>query len=167
MFTIQFLRGTAERNDAYVGKAGAITFDTTNHALRIHDGVTAGGHAIPNEAAIRQTIENYFFLHEAGDSHDDRYYTKIEVTDLIHEGTKIHTGPEAPLDPREGTPWLDTVSMTLLTYYNGAWIQVVGQEGPAGKDGRDAPTTEEILTTAGFQYNQVGDHWFLDNGTMA
>ena len=37
-------RGTTAKNDAFVGLAGEITVDTDKHSIRIHDGVTAGGH---------------------------------------------------------------------------------------------------------------------------
>lgn len=40
----QFLRGTTAQNDAYTGPVGSFTIDTDLWELRIHDGVTAGGH---------------------------------------------------------------------------------------------------------------------------
>ena len=42
-------RGTTAKNDAFVGLASEITVDTEKHSIRVHDGVTAGGHEIlPN-----------------------------------------------------------------------------------------------------------------------
>jgi len=35
--------GTSAENDAFTGAAGEVTVDTTNNALRVHDGSTAGG----------------------------------------------------------------------------------------------------------------------------
>ena len=40
---ILFRRGTAQQNDAFVGKQGEVTMDTTNNILRVHDGITLGG----------------------------------------------------------------------------------------------------------------------------
>ena len=43
---IQLRRGTATQNNAFTGAVGEVTADTTNNKLRLHDGSTAGGHAI-------------------------------------------------------------------------------------------------------------------------
>lgn len=43
---LQLLRGTEAQNDAYTGSPGELTVDTTNNLLRLHDGVTPGGHLI-------------------------------------------------------------------------------------------------------------------------
>ena len=40
---LQFRRGTTAQNNAFTGSAGEIVFNTTTGALRVHDGVTAGG----------------------------------------------------------------------------------------------------------------------------
>ena len=39
-------RGTTAKNDAFVGLPSEITVDTDKHSIRVHDGVTAGGHEI-------------------------------------------------------------------------------------------------------------------------
>ena len=38
--------GDTAANDSYTGPLGEITVDTTQHTLRIHDGVTMGGHTL-------------------------------------------------------------------------------------------------------------------------
>ena len=43
-------RGTKEQNDAFTGLASEVTIDTDSHSIRVHDGVTAGGHEIPTKA---------------------------------------------------------------------------------------------------------------------
>lgn len=43
---IQWKRGSAEKNDAYIGEPGEITIDQTNRRIRVHDGTTAGGTAL-------------------------------------------------------------------------------------------------------------------------
>jgi hypothetical protein len=44
--TVQFRRGTSSNNSTFVGFDGEITIDTTDWTLRIHDGVTPGGHRV-------------------------------------------------------------------------------------------------------------------------
>lgn len=41
-------RGTTTANDAFIGKAGSLSIDTELQQLRIHDGITPGGHVVPN-----------------------------------------------------------------------------------------------------------------------
>ncbi len=46
MKRIQLLHGTKTANDAFVGRIGEVTVNTTDYSLRVHDGETAGGHAV-------------------------------------------------------------------------------------------------------------------------
>lgn len=41
--TVQFRRGTAAQNNSFTGAAGELSINTTNNAIRVHDGSTAGG----------------------------------------------------------------------------------------------------------------------------
>ena len=43
---IQIRRGTAAQHSNFIGAIGEITMDTTNNTLRVHDGLTAGGHIL-------------------------------------------------------------------------------------------------------------------------
>jgi hypothetical protein len=43
---VQLRRGTSSQNDSFTGVEGEITVDTTNQTIRVHDGSTAGGHAL-------------------------------------------------------------------------------------------------------------------------
>lgn len=43
---VQQYRGTAAKTDAYTGPEGELTVTTDIHGLRIHDGVSKGGHAV-------------------------------------------------------------------------------------------------------------------------
>lgn len=43
---IQLRRGTEAENKAFTGALAELTMDTTNNRLRLHDGVTAGGHSV-------------------------------------------------------------------------------------------------------------------------
>ena len=59
---VQFRRGNYAESEAFTGAEGEITVDTDNNTLRIHDGVTEGGHQITgnvhfngNEIALGET----------------------------------------------------------------------------------------------------------------
>ncbi len=47
---VQFRRGTTIENDGFIGAAGEIVVDSDKQELRLHDGNTKGGVAIPTEA---------------------------------------------------------------------------------------------------------------------
>lgn len=70
---LQLKRGTAAKNDAYVGAEGELTVDLDNKRLRVHDGVTAGGHAVAKESDVKT---------KASDYSDNPYYTKTSLTKL-------------------------------------------------------------------------------------
>lgn len=40
---VKMRRGTATEHNSFTGVVGEVTVDTTNHALRVHDGATVGG----------------------------------------------------------------------------------------------------------------------------
>lgn len=49
---IQFRGGTAQEHEAFVGHDREVTVETTNKRLRVHDGVTPGGHEIAKEEDV-------------------------------------------------------------------------------------------------------------------
>ena len=57
---VQFRRGTATQNNSFTGALGEITIDTDNKSLRIHDGTTPGGSAVPTLNGT-QTFTNKTF----------------------------------------------------------------------------------------------------------
>lgn len=59
---VQFRRGTAAQHNSFVGAPGEITVDTTNNNLRVHDGVTPGGHPL--------TLQSLFNAHLAETAED-------------------------------------------------------------------------------------------------
>ena len=46
---VQFRRGSKPENDAFKGAIGEVTVDTTNQALRVHDGSKTGGYPLLRE----------------------------------------------------------------------------------------------------------------------
>ena len=49
---IPFLQGTTLENNGFAGKAGVISIDVEKKELRIHDGLTFGGHIIPGAPRV-------------------------------------------------------------------------------------------------------------------
>jgi len=47
---IQFRRGNTVQNDSFLGANGEITIDTQLYMVRLHDGITVGGHIISGYA---------------------------------------------------------------------------------------------------------------------
>lgn len=54
---VQFRRGTTIQNDAFTGATGELSIDTDLEVIRVHDGSTAGGHALVGRTAT-QTLTN-------------------------------------------------------------------------------------------------------------
>ena len=53
---IQFRRGTATEHENFIGAMGEITGDTTNKALRVHDGTTVGGVPLAKQSEIPEIV---------------------------------------------------------------------------------------------------------------
>lgn len=58
MSTILFKRSNTAGNDSYTGLLGEITIDTQARKIRIHDGVTQGGHTVANMADLDAVINS-------------------------------------------------------------------------------------------------------------
>ena len=43
---LQLRRGTSAQHNTFTGALGEVTMDTTRNILRVHDGLTPGGHAV-------------------------------------------------------------------------------------------------------------------------
>lgn len=54
---VQFRRGTTAQNDAFTGATGELSVDTDLDVVRVHDGSTAGGHALVGRTSA-QTLTN-------------------------------------------------------------------------------------------------------------
>src|SRR3546814_15135534 len=61
---VQLAGGNATNQNQYIGPPRELTVDTSNQELRLHDGVTPGGHRLPNR-----------------DSNDQRYQAKSSELD--------------------------------------------------------------------------------------
>jgi hypothetical protein len=84
--TLILKRGTSQQNDAYIGSSGEVTIDLTNKSLRLHDGVTIGGHQFVSLTLLNSSIAAAFMDHSVSNDHDDLYYRK-EIIDNLLETT--------------------------------------------------------------------------------
>jgi hypothetical protein len=79
---VQVIGGEAEWTDAFVPRARELVVDESNHELRVGDGVTPGGHRLPNR-----------------DSNDARYQLKnpeldaFAGFDILKRGFLSRVGP--------------------------------------------------------------------------
>ncbi len=53
---VRWRRGTAAQHENFIGAMSEITHDTTNHNLRIHDGMTDGGARNTDGGAARYAV---------------------------------------------------------------------------------------------------------------
>ena len=58
---VQFRRGTTTQNQSFTGAIGEISVDTTLKQLRLHDGSTAGGSALPAVGAVNTFTNTQVF----------------------------------------------------------------------------------------------------------
>lgn len=70
---IQFRGGTASEHEVFTGYDREVTVDTTEHRLRVHDGITVGGHKVAKESEIPT---------KTSDLENDVYYTQTNLTKL-------------------------------------------------------------------------------------
>lgn len=56
--SIQFLRGNTAANDGYTGPIGSFSIDTEANRIRLHDGVTPGGHVFASIGDIGDTFDS-------------------------------------------------------------------------------------------------------------
>jgi chorismate mutase len=62
---VKFRRGTATQHLSFTGANGEITVDTTNHTLRVHDGVTVGGFRIAKFSEAGGNTSSYLQVSNA------------------------------------------------------------------------------------------------------
>lgn len=99
MIRLQLVRGTTAENDAYTGLAGQLSVDEQRWELRLHDGVTQGGHRILNLSQLYElflSIDSEFG--EVDFDEDDRGYL-VRVghrTYVVRSIEGVHTGEDGP-----------------------------------------------------------------------
>jgi hypothetical protein len=88
-FRVQYLRGTTTENNAYTGRVGELTIDTTLKTLRIHDGAVAGGSALVNATAVYTKAQVDTLLSSAGSANPS---VLIQVNSWSSNAIVVPTG---------------------------------------------------------------------------
>ena len=101
---LQFKRGNAAQNDAYTGLPGELTVDLETGIVRIHDGLTPGGHytgqapavpPLPGSSTLAYGTETIGF------------YGEVPVADLITgDALALAIGLSAGTSQFSNEPWL-------------------------------------------------------------
>ena len=92
-------RGTTAKNDAFTGLASEITIDTEKHSIRVHDGVTAGGHEILPKAKNDELYEakGVALLKTGGAMEGNIVGNKDKISELVVSSGIGWTGGDATL----------------------------------------------------------------------
>lgn len=137
-------RGTTAKNDVFVGLASEITIDTDKHSIRVHDGVTAGGHELlpigKNDARYVRTVNGKAptngnvtvdvpstdgLIKKSGNRGSIGGYntpsvlaTTISINEDSNDDIQYTSSEPSSIDVvngSAGTSWVKTVSMTTDT----------------------------------------------------
>jgi hypothetical protein len=168
---VLFLRGTSAQNAAYTGADGELTLDITKRSLRIHDGVTAGGHEILGSNQVQLLINALADRIDANDvSIGDINTTIGEIQTEL--STKFAT---AMVGAANGAASLDANGKVPLSQLSDSIVGQVEYRGTWDAAGNlpvlpETPTEKGIYyvtsangTFAGITFT-VGD-WIISNGT--
>ena len=108
-------RGTTAENDAFTGAEGEIVVDTERHELRVHDGVTQGGHIIPTNETLDFANKALDNLSQEGEA---RFTNKAD-SDLSNTPSNIDYVIESQL-PTAGNGY------TWYRKYKSGWVEQGG-----------------------------------------
>ena len=101
---VQFRRGTTAQNNNFLGAAGEISVDIDRGVLRVHDGVTVGGHAMVSTSGTATYAINI----AGGGTGDIPYQDSTGATRFINIGA---TGQVLASDGTTAT-WVSLSSLT-------------------------------------------------------
>ena len=134
----QLRRGTTAENDEFTGAQGELTMDTDTNALRIHDGVTQGGHMIDCVVAWQvPTAENNY-----------TWYRK-------YSSGWVEQGGVASTDGSSGT----TVNLPIAMSDANYTIQATGDNTPGGNVFQTVGWYSQTTTTFNL-FSAGGGNWY-------
>jgi len=182
---VKFRKGTAAEHATYTGEATDLTVDTTFNTIRVHDGVTAGGHRlakhedIPVLSALGEAL-----IPSATDSFD-LGTPSMRWNDLYLSGTKIGLGVNTIKTEADGSiQFLDSADapsditakgLKLGTGTDSRTIEnIAGRLSTTNEAGATVQTVMEDVSIAnlvlenvlGTQYGGTGLSTFTTNGVM-
>ena len=144
-------RGTTAKNDAFVGLASEITIDTTKHSIRVHDGVTAGGHEILPKSEndkVYQPKGNYLTSAPVTSVNGQTGAVSVDVGVTSFNGSKGAVTYSAPVSSVNGK----TGAVTgLVTSVNGSTADASGNVSIS------LPATPKAYVTATWK---SGSNWY-------
>ena len=83
---VQLRGGTSEEHREFTGASREITIDTTLNTIRVHDGITKGGHIICTQGEminetdrIKARIDNIQTNMSESHNHDNRYVSNYDA----------------------------------------------------------------------------------------
>ncbi len=82
---IQLRRGSAAAHQSFIGAVGEVTVDTTNNTLRVHDGITPGGHETGGAGGVKLP-ENMDYVVAAWRSDDGASWYRKYKSGWIEQG---------------------------------------------------------------------------------
>lgn len=136
---VQLRGGTTSGHESFIGVPREVTIDTDLNTVRVHDGVTPGGHELSKKKdvddAVEQINENIEHMKEnIGSSHNhDNLYSKLDHTHeqyvekleghnnarIIYKNNYYGLSNEG-----DDTNWLRTTAYGLLPYQSGGYSNI-------------------------------------------
>jgi len=122
---VQLRGGTSEEHREFTGASREITIDTTLNTIRVHDGITKGGHIICTQGEminetdrIKARIDNIQTNMSQSHNHDDRYVSNYDayVQNSLNVGNIRLTGRDVVIHDQRA---LVGYGSELIINYNG------------------------------------------------
>ena len=120
---VQYRRGTEAEHTTFVGADGEITVVSDTHTLRVHDGVTAGGHELAKVSDLVDYIEDS----EKGTANG---VATLDGSGIVPESqlpnfSSVETTNTAPTSPSIGDMWYNPDTNQLFIYDTEGWVGMV------------------------------------------
>jgi hypothetical protein len=142
-------RGNTAQSTSYTGPNGEVTMDTTIKTIRIHDGVTAGGHLIPTQANM-QSYANAAVASGLAAVNANVSALTANVTALTSSATAANTAMKSYVDSQitsivGGAPTvLDTLGEIATALNNDANVAATLTNSIAAVNGNVANLTTNV-----------------------
>ena len=120
--TVQWKRGNTAQNSTYTGAQGEITVNTTNYTLVVHDGVTAGGYALPNYS--NTNVAAYLTTSTGNISAGNITANSISVTSVVQFANLTTTQINAITPTTRGMTVFNFTTGNIQVYNGTKWANI-------------------------------------------